>query len=91
MLARSDTAATAVVPGFNPVEAYEAAIANLAPELERRPKPETVAEILAWAREPLATAEIALIAQLDPARARTTLSRFARPHAAGAEFYWTLD
>ena len=27
------------VPGFNPVEAYETAIANLAPELERRPKP----------------------------------------------------
>ena len=64
-LARSDTGAVAVVPGFNPVEAYEAAIANLAPELERRPKPASVAEILAWAREPLATAEVALIAQLD--------------------------
>jgi predicted DsbA family dithiol-disulfide isomerase len=35
------------VPGFNPVEAYETAIANLAPELARRPKPQTVAEVLA--------------------------------------------
>ena len=30
------TAAAVVVPGFNPVEAYDTAIANLAPELERR-------------------------------------------------------
>ena len=90
-VARSDTEAVAVVPGFNPVEVYEAAIANLAPELERRPKPTSVAEILAWAREPLATAEVALIAQLDAAKARTALSRIARAHPAGADFYWTLD
>ena len=31
--------ATFAVPGFNPVEVYETAIANLAPGLERRPKP----------------------------------------------------
>ncbi len=90
-IARPDTGAVAVVPGFNPIEAYEAAIANLAPELERRPKPSSVAEILAWAREPLATAEVALIAQLDAAKARTALSRIARPQPAGADFYWTLD
>jgi 2-hydroxychromene-2-carboxylate isomerase len=80
----------AVVPGFNPVEAYEVAIANLAPELERRPKPKHVEEVLAWAREPLATAEVALIAQLDPRDARAALSRVATPLAAGADFYWTL-
>ena len=57
-----------MLPGFNPVEAYEVAIANLAPELERRPKPASVTEILAWAREPLATAEIAMIAQLSQER-----------------------
>jgi predicted DsbA family dithiol-disulfide isomerase len=90
VIARLDTGATAVVPGFNPIEAYETAIANLAPELERRPKPAAVAEILAWAREPLATAEVAMIAQIDPSKTRTALSRVATPHPAGAEFYWTL-
>jgi hypothetical protein len=79
-----------VIPGFNPVEAYEVAIANLAPELTRRPKPKHVDEVLAWADEPLATAEIALIAQLDPRDARAALSKVATPHAAGADFYWTL-
>jgi predicted DsbA family dithiol-disulfide isomerase len=78
------------VPGFNPVEAYETAIANLAPELTRRPKPQTVAELLAWADEPLATTEVAVVAQLDPNAARAALSRVAQPLAAGADFYWTL-
>ena len=91
VIARPDTGATAVVPGFNPIEAYETAIANLAPELERRPKPAAVGDILAWAGEPLATAEVAMIAQLDLTRTRTALSRIARAHPAGAEFYWTLD
>jgi 2-hydroxychromene-2-carboxylate isomerase len=79
-----------VIPGFNPVEAYEVAIANLAPELTRRPKPKHVEEVLAWADEPLATAEVALIAQLDPRDTRAALSKVATPHAAGADFYWTL-
>jgi 2-hydroxychromene-2-carboxylate isomerase len=77
------------VPGFNPIETYETAIANLAPELERRRKPRRVEELLAWAGEPLATAEVALIAQLDPRDARAALSRVATPIAAGADFYWT--
>jgi predicted DsbA family dithiol-disulfide isomerase len=80
--------AQVAIPGFNPVEAYETAIANLAPGLERRPKPESVSEVLAWAGEPLATAEVALVAQLDPRDARTALSRIATPIAAGADFYW---
>jgi 2-hydroxychromene-2-carboxylate isomerase len=79
------------VPGFNPVEAYEAAIASLDPSLERRPKPESVEELLAWAGEPLATAEIVLVTQLDPAVARATLSRVARAIPAGADCYWTLS
>jgi predicted DsbA family dithiol-disulfide isomerase len=49
------------VPGFQPVEVYEAAIANLAPELERRPLAESAAEVLEWAGEPLAAAEVAAI------------------------------
>ena len=91
-IARADDAsATIAVPGFTPVEAYEAAIANLAPELVRRPKPKHVEEVLAWAGEPLATAEVALITQLDPRDARAALSRVATPLAAGADFYWTLS
>ena len=80
---------TVAVPGFNPIEAYETAIANLAPDAVRRPKPMHVEEVLAWAEEPLATAEVALIAQLSPRSARAALSRVATPHAAGADFYWT--
>ena len=79
------------IPGFNPMEAYEVAIASLAPELIRAPKPATVAELLAWAGEPLATAEVAAVAQLDPAVARTELSRVARPLPAGADCYWELS
>jgi predicted DsbA family dithiol-disulfide isomerase len=79
------------IPGFNPVEAYEAAIAALAPELPRRPKPADVRELLAWAAEPLATAEVVAVTQLDVQEARAALARVARPHAVGADFYWELD
>ena len=78
------------IPGFNPVEAYETAIGNLAPELVRRPKPETAEELLAWAGEPLATAEIAAVMQLELDDARTIVGHVARPIPAGAEFYWKL-
>ena len=89
-LAAPDGQVVVAVPGFNPVEAYETAIANLAPELARRPKPASVEELLAWAGEPLATAEVLMITRLDPAEARAALSRVARAEAAGADFYWTL-
>jgi predicted DsbA family dithiol-disulfide isomerase len=78
------------VPGFNPVEAYEVAIAHLAPGLVRRPPPASAAELLAWAGEPLATAEVAAVLRLEPAAARAALSRVARPIASGAELYWEL-
>jgi predicted DsbA family dithiol-disulfide isomerase len=89
-LTRAVDGMTVAIPGFNPVEVYEAAIANLAPELVRRPKPQDVSEILSWAGEPLATAEVAAIAQLDLTQARATLSQVAQPTAAGADFYWSL-
>lgn len=78
------------VPGFNPAEVYETAIANLAPELARRPKPESVEELLTWAGEPLATAEVSLLMQLSSSKTRVALSRVARPQPAGADLYWTL-
>jgi predicted DsbA family dithiol-disulfide isomerase len=88
-IARADTGASIVVPGFNPIEVYEAAIANLAPELIRGPAPSTVAEVLAWAKEPLATAEVAAIIGLELEEARAELSAVATPMAAGDEFYWS--
>lgn len=78
------------VPGFNPVEAYEVAIAHAAPELPRRPRPASVSELLAWADEPLATAEVALIMQTGIEDARAALSDVGRFEPAGADGYWTL-
>jgi 2-hydroxychromene-2-carboxylate isomerase len=86
---RDDDARTIAIPGFNPIEVYEAAIANLAPELVRRAKPETVSDVLVWADQPLATAEVAAIAQLDITQTRAALSHVAQPTAAGADFYWS--
>jgi 2-hydroxychromene-2-carboxylate isomerase len=85
------TGSTASIPGFNPAEVYETAIANLAPELDRRARPASVEAVLGWAREPLATVEVAAVAGLDPSATRAALSKVARPIPAGAEFYWTLD
>ena len=85
------TGSTASIPGFNPAEVYETAIANLAPELDRRARPASVEAVLGWAREPLATVEVAAVARLDPSATRAALSKIARPIPAGAEFYWTLD
>jgi predicted DsbA family dithiol-disulfide isomerase len=78
------------VPGFNPVEAYEAAIANAAPDLPRRPRPASVAELLGWAGEPLATAEVALVMAVGIEDARAALREVARFEPAGADGYWSL-
>jgi predicted DsbA family dithiol-disulfide isomerase len=77
-----------VVPGFQPFEAYEIAVANLAPELERRPAPDDLGELLDWAPYPLATAEVMAIAGLDATVAGTALARVAEPIPSGADFFW---
>jgi predicted DsbA family dithiol-disulfide isomerase len=77
------------IPGLQPVEAYEAAIANQAPYLARRPPPASVAELMQWAPEPLATAEAALIMQSDIDSVRAELAGVARFVPAGADGYWT--
>lgn len=90
VISRLDDGRTIDVPGFNAVEGYEAAIANLAPEIERRPKPESVEELLAWAGEPLATAEVATVCQLDADEARRQLETVAERIPVGPDAYWTL-
>ena len=88
---RCDGGPDVAIPGFSPIDTYEAAVANLAPELERRPKPRTVREVLAWAGEPLATAEVAVVMQRDIVTVRAGLHRVARAQPAGADMYWSLD
>ena len=81
--------AIVAVPGFNPVEVYETAIANLAPHLVRRGAPASVEEFLDWAEEPLATAEVAAITRRDASEVRAALARVAHWSPAGADGYWT--
>ena len=83
------TARRVDLPGFRPVEAYEAAIANLAPELTRRPDPETAREVLEWAGVPLATVEVAAVMDRDPADVRGELARVAAFEPVGVDGYWS--
>ena len=83
------TASRVDLPGFRPVEAYEAAIANLAPELTRRADPEDVEEVLDWAGMPLATAEVAAVSDRPIADVREELSRTARFEPVGGDGYWS--
>jgi hypothetical protein len=86
----SNGSVSTCLPGFNPVEAYEAAIANLEPELVRRSPPESASELLAWADVPLATAEIVQIMQRPEPQVRAELARTATALPAGADTYWSL-
>jgi predicted DsbA family dithiol-disulfide isomerase len=83
------TAGRVDLPGFRPVEAYEAAIANLAPELSRRSDPEDVEAVLDWAGMPLATVEVAAVADRPVADVREELSRTARFEPVGGDGYWS--
>jgi predicted DsbA family dithiol-disulfide isomerase len=81
-------AARVDLPGFRPVEAYEAAIANLAPELTRRPDPGSALEVLEWAGMPLATAEVAAVCDRELDDVRPELSRCATFTPVGGDGYW---
>jgi predicted DsbA family dithiol-disulfide isomerase len=79
-----------VMPGFQPFAVYEVAMANVAPELERRPAPQTVDEVLDWAPYPLATAEVAELrgVSLDEAREELDQAGATFTEAAG-DGYWS--
>jgi hypothetical protein len=66
-------------------------IANLAPELTRREDPSEVTEVLQWAGEPLATAEIAEVCGLELGQAREQLAQVAAEEPIGAESLWSLS
>jgi hypothetical protein len=77
------------LPGFRPIEA---ALANLEPALTRRPDPDSVAEVLAWAPYPLTTAEVAAVCGRELADVRAELARSgARFEPVGGDGYWALS
>ena len=79
------------VPGFQPAQAYEVAIANLDPGLPRREQPASAAELLAWAPVPLATQEIAVVMGIERDEAVAgLLAAGARAEAAGTDRFWSL-
>jgi predicted DsbA family dithiol-disulfide isomerase len=79
-----------VVPGFQPFAVYEVAVANVAPELERRPPPDIVQEVLVWAPYPLATAEVAELRGVSLDQARDELQQAgAKLAAVAGDGYWS--
>lgn len=79
-----------VMPGFQPFAVYEVAVANVAPELERRPPPQTVEEVLSWAAYPLASAEVAELRGIGLDQAREELQRAgATLDAVAGDGYWS--
>jgi predicted DsbA family dithiol-disulfide isomerase len=90
-LVRSSDGTSLSAPGFQPTLTYEVAIANLAPELTRREDPESVAEVLEWAGEPLATAEVAAVCGIELGEAREQLGRVAAEEHIGSDGLWALE
>jgi predicted DsbA family dithiol-disulfide isomerase len=82
---------TMTVPGFQPLAAYETAVANLAPELSRREDPADVSEVLHWAGEPLASAEVAAVCAIELDDAREQLGHVATEEHIGSDGLWSLQ
>lgn len=89
-LIRLDDGAAMTVPGFQPFAAYDVALANLLPGVERRPEPESAGQVLAWAGEPLATAEVAAVLGASLEQAREQLGRVAVETHLGFDGLWSL-
>jgi predicted DsbA family dithiol-disulfide isomerase len=87
---RAEDGGVLEAPGFQPAAVHEALVANLAPGLERRAEPADVEEVLAWAGEPLATAEVAALLGTDRDDARARLAGVAEPTPVGADAFWSL-
>jgi hypothetical protein len=80
-----------VVPGFQPFAVYEVAVANVSPELERRPAPQSAEEALSWAPYPLATAEVAELRGIGLDQARNELQQAgAKLAEAAGDGYWSI-
>ncbi|HEX3975441.1 MAG TPA: hypothetical protein VHW96_04205 [Solirubrobacteraceae bacterium] len=88
---RNRDGASLSIPGFQPLAAYEVAVANLAPDASRRADPDDVREVLDWAGEPLATIEVATICGTDLTDARERLGRVADEAHLGFDGLWHLN
>jgi 2-hydroxychromene-2-carboxylate isomerase len=89
-ITRLSDGVTISVPGFQPFAVYDVILANLVPGLDRRPPPESVQAVLAWAGTPLATQEVAVVCDAEFDTAREELGRLATPRTVGADSFWTL-
>jgi hypothetical protein len=79
------------MPGFQPFSVYEVAVANVAPDLERRPPPQTVEEVLSWAPYALATAEVAELVGKNHDQTREDLERAGATLSPVADDgYWSV-
>jgi hypothetical protein len=67
-----------VAAGFQPFAVYEVAMASVAPDLARRDAPGSAEDVFAWARFPLATAEVAELRGIPISDARTELEQGRR-------------
>ena len=90
-LQRDADGAGLAAPGFQPTASYEVAIANLAPELTRHADPADVGEVLRWAGEPLATAEVATVCGIELPEAREQLGRVATEQHIGFDGLWSAS
>jgi predicted DsbA family dithiol-disulfide isomerase len=89
-IAHASAGAHLAVPGFQPLESYEVAVANLLPSAGRRADPESVEEVLAWAGEPLASIEVAVVCGIDLEQAREQLGHVAQERPLGFDGLWSL-
>jgi predicted DsbA family dithiol-disulfide isomerase len=88
---RASDALSLSVPGFQPLASYEVAVANLLPGAERRGDPENVREVLLWADEPLATAEVAAVCAIGLEDARERLGHVAEEEHVGFDGLWHVN
>ncbi len=78
------------MPGFQPFGVYDVVTANLVPGLDRRDRPATVEEVLAWTGTPLATKEVAVVMDVPLLEARERLGRVTVEEHVGFDGLWTL-
>lgn len=90
-ITRLEDSVTIAVPGFQPFAVYDTILANLVPDLERRPAPQSASEVLRWSAVPLSTQEVAVLLGIDFDEAREQLGRVARQRPVGADGFWELN
>lgn len=81
---------TISIPGFQPFAVYDTVLANLVPGLDRRPSPDSAAEVLEWRGFPLSTQEVAAVCDIPFALAREELGRVATQRYVGADGFWQI-